>query len=344
MATRVPSGKDLAEHPFSVTFHLDRRARWSDGMPLTSADVRFTWETILNPRWPVADRSAYRRLTDVVALGRHTVRLVFDAPYAPWRDLFSAGDFILPKHALEGKDLGAEWRSDVPLSAGPFLLEQVTPGLELAYVPNPRWWGPPPGLAGVRVLIVPDIETALQLLARGRVQVAAATSQLALERRMRRLPGVRSAARFGSAWWELGFNHARPSPGEVGFRRGVASALDRAGLVEALIREQGRPLQNLAPGRRPADAFGRYSYDPSKAMQVLRGPAAGAGKISLAVPAESEVASVTARAVQAGLRNVGLEIDIVGVEADRFYGVWRKEGRFDLALWERRGTPSMSLT
>ncbi len=354
LATRIPSGAEVGGQPFSVTFHLDPTARWSDGVPITSADVRFTWETILNPGWQVADRSPYRRLARVETPDPQTVRLVFDAPHSGWRDLFSGGAFILPAHLLRGQDFNQTWRSEVPVSGGPFLVESWTPGLEIVYAANPKWWGRPPGLARVRVLIVPDIETAIQLLGAGRVQAVVATTQINLLARMERLPGVQARARFGAAWWELAFHHERPGPSDPAFRKAVALGLDRPGMVEALIRGEGRPLEHLWPGRRLDPAFSGYRPDPARARRLLAEAGyvgdsngaltkAGMGKIGLSAPAESELAAVLQRSLQAGLRRAGIEIEIRNQESNRFYGELRREGGFDLALWERRGTPSMSL-
>ncbi|MGH2733066.1 MAG: ABC transporter substrate-binding protein [Actinomycetota bacterium] len=354
LATRVPSGADLEGDPFSVTFHLDPGARWSDGAPITSADVYFTWKTILHPAWRVADRSPYRRLARIDTPDPHTVRLVFHAAYPGWRDLFSGGAFILPEHLLGDQDFNRAWGSGVPVSGGPFLMESWTPGLEVVYAANPKWWGRPPGLARVRALIVPDIETAIQLLQAGRVQAVVATTQINLLARMERLEGVRARARFGTAWWELAFHHGRPGPSDAAFRKAVALGFDRPGMVEALIRGEGRPLEHLWPGRRLRPAFSGYRPDPARARRLLaaagyvEGPngaltRAGMGKVGLSAPAESELVGVLQRTLQTGLRRVEIEIDIRNRESDLFYGESRSEGDFDLALWERRGTPSMSL-
>lgn len=341
LAVRVPGGRDVGGRPFSVTFHLDPKARWSDGTPITAADVRFTWETIRDPRWAIADRSAYRRVTEVQEVDPHTVRLVFDQPYPYWRDLFSGGDFVLPRHALAGKDFNAQLRAEIPLSGGPFRLESFTSGLEIVYVPNSQWWGSSPGLARVRVYFVPDIETALQLLEGGRVQVVTATSQANLEERIKRLRGVREAARFGSAWWELAFAHQRPATDDAAFRATVAQAFNRAGFVESVVRGNGRPLEHLAPGQDLAPAFAGFRFDPSGVKERLGRTAPS--PLTLSAPAENEMAALIERAVQTGLRNAGIPVDLRNPASDVFYGQWRRAGEFDLAIWERRGTPLRSL-
>lgn len=353
LAKKVPSGSDVKSNPFSVTFDLDPEARWSDGIPITADDVRFTWETIKEPKWPVADRSGYDRLTDVVVVDRNTVRLVFSSPYPAWRELFSAGDFVLPRHALMGKDFAVEMSSSLPFSGGPFQIQSFTPGLEIVYALNPRWWGPSPLAERVKVQFVPDVETALQLLQQRRIDVLVSTSQINLTRRIQ-MKGAEANSRFGSAWWELAFNHSKQGVRELGWREAVATGFDRAGIVEAIVRREGRALDHLSPGRSLPPAFAQAAHDPAASRQRLATAGyiesggtfskRGIETIQISSPSESEIATVVERAVQVGLGKTGLQLEIANPRSQMLYGQWRIDGKFDLAVWERRGSPGMAIS
>lgn len=346
LALRVPSGRDVTDTPFSVTYHLDPRAVWSDGQPVTAEDVRFTWQAILDPRFPIADRSAYRHVTDVVAVDAHTVRLVFDGFYVWWPDLFSAGDFVLPKHDLEGKDLGAELRDAVRVGAGPFTIESWTPGLEIVYAANPRWWGTGPRYQRVRVQFVPDTEMAVQLLEKSKVQALVATTEPNLTARLHEVRGVGASSRYGAAWWELLFQHERAAMRNPVLRQAVAAAVDRKGMVEAFAREDGRRLDTLAPGWGPgtSKAFEAVGLDRERASTLLADAKLTPAPLALGGPSNSELGGLLQRAVQAGLQQVGIQSEVGDPDEDRFYGQWLREGRFDLAVVERRGSPMGSLT
>jgi peptide/nickel transport system substrate-binding protein len=346
LATRVPAGRDIDPTPFSVTFHLNPRAVWSDGKPVTAEDVRFTWQAILDPRYAIADRSAYERVKDVVVVDDHTVRLVFDGYYLWWPDLFSAGDFVLPKHDLEGKDVAAELRDGIRVGAGPFVIKSWTPGLDVVYAANPRWWGRGPGLEQVRVVIVPDPEMATQLLERRDVQAVALTTEPNVAKRLQGLPGMHVSSRFGSAWWELVLNGAAGRlTGNFGFRQAVASSIDRPSMVEAFVGEDGRGLDSLVPGWEPGTSkeYAGIKQDIARAKELLAHSGVQPGAVSLVAPATSEVAGLFQRAVQAGLRETGIPGEIVNPPEDRFYGQWLRDGRFDLAFVERRGSPLMAV-
>lgn len=345
LAVRVPTGRDISTTPFTVTFHLDSRAVWSDGVPVTADDVRFTWQSIHDPAAPIADRSAYRHIRDVVVVNPHTVRLEFGDFYVWWPDLFSAGDFVLPKHALEGKDIAAELRSGIAVGAGPFLLESWTPGLEIVYLANPRWWGRGPGFERVRVSFVPSTEVALQLLEIGRVQAMVTTTEPDIAERMRANPATRVTSRYGSAWWELLLQHSRPAMREQAVRQSIASAVDRHGMAEAFAGEDGRPLDTLAPGWDPGSSvvFADVGFDPERARRLLAEAAVEPGSLALAGPADSELGALLQGAVQEGLSRVGITAEIGNPAEEQFYGSWLREGRFDLAVVERRGSPMMAV-
>jgi peptide/nickel transport system substrate-binding protein len=115
LAERVPQGDDIRQGPLRVTFHLRPGARWSDGPPVTSADVVFTWRTMMDPDNQVASRAGWDQITAIRA-GRTAsgeacpaqtcFTVAFRGDYAPWRDVFSVsgGYYVLPRHVLRGED------------------------------------------------------------------------------------------------------------------------------------------------------------------------------------------------------------------------------------------------
>lgn len=339
LAIRVPSGDDIESNPFRVTFHLDPEARWSDGTPITAQDVKFTWETIRSEKNPVADRSAYQRVIGFRSTGATTFTLEFDQPYPAWRDLFSSGDFILPKHNLEGQEFGGTMADGPSVSGGPYLIESRTKGLEVVYRMNPQWWRRRPAAQRIRVQFVPDIDTAVQLLEDGRVDVVAATTQIGLSKSLGRLGGVKVSSRFGSAWWELAFIHGRAGPKDVNWRGAVAAGFNRHGFVEALLKEDGKMLEHLRPGRPSVAAFAMWRHDPERAKALL--PKEGENRFIVGAPGENGMAQLLEKSLQAGMKPLGIFVEPSNPRTDAFYSIGRRSGTFDLAFWERRGSPSL---
>ena len=99
LLAREPSAADIGGSPWSVRLQLRDDAKWSDGQAITASDIRFTWQAVMKSPG-IASRDGYDRIADVVGESPSVVRLVFKAPFARWRDLFSAGLGVLPSHAL----------------------------------------------------------------------------------------------------------------------------------------------------------------------------------------------------------------------------------------------------
>ncbi len=170
---------------------------------------------------------------------------------------------------------------------------------------------------------------------------------------MKSIEGVEVKSRFGSSWWEIAFNTESGPAARRGVRLAIARGVDRAGITEALVRSGGRPLEHLAPGRKLAPAFAPFTKDLTHVEPNLREAGfvigrdgmftSDAGQITATTPSDNAMGGNIERALQQGLRYAGLQIEISNPEPDILYGLWRREGNYDIAIWERRGTPSMSL-
>src|SRR5690606_21919387 len=80
--------------PFTVTYNLNPDATWSDGEPITAADVFFTLQVCLDERWDITSRSGCDKIDmEATQAGMDpeskTLEVVFLEPYAPWQTMFS---------------------------------------------------------------------------------------------------------------------------------------------------------------------------------------------------------------------------------------------------------------
>ncbi len=121
------------------TFTLDERAKWSDGEPVTAADVVFTYETILDPKNLTGPHKVgLEGFEKPEVLDERTVR--FTAREVHWRNLGIAGGLtILPKHMLEGKDFNRE-HFEFPVVSGAYRLGEVKEGQFVKMERREDWW------------------------------------------------------------------------------------------------------------------------------------------------------------------------------------------------------------
>jgi peptide/nickel transport system substrate-binding protein len=122
-----------------VTFHLDPRARFSDGKPITAADVLFSWELLRDHGRP-NHRQYYSKVTKAESPDPLTVR--FDLGGANDRELpLILGLMpVLPKHAVDPATF-EETTMTAPVGSGPYRVGAVRPGASVTLVRNPDYWG-----------------------------------------------------------------------------------------------------------------------------------------------------------------------------------------------------------
>jgi peptide/nickel transport system substrate-binding protein len=122
-----------------VTFHLDPAAHFSDGAPITSADVLFSFD-LLKTKGRPQQRVAYGLVKSIDAPDAHTVRYDLSGVGDRELPLILAIMPVLPKHATR-----AETFSDAtltkPLGSGPYVVVDAQPGARVLLRRDPNYWG-----------------------------------------------------------------------------------------------------------------------------------------------------------------------------------------------------------
>ena len=152
---------EIGRNPFTLTYLIRPEAAWSDGIPVTASDFRFTYRAFATRETSLVDlRPLYAKIRRVVILGPKTFRVELAEPFADWRDFFHV---VLPRHVLAGQDLAGAWRDRIddpstgkPIGSGPFLTSGLEIGRQLTLVRNPRYWGPHTSYADRQVLLFLD--------------------------------------------------------------------------------------------------------------------------------------------------------------------------------------------
>jgi peptide/nickel transport system substrate-binding protein len=260
-----------------VTYHLNMRAVWSDGQPITSHDFKYTWDQISHGQ-NIQDQSGYQDIVSVDDSDPQTAVVTFSQPFADWRKLFGGVYGLLPSHLLEGQDRDALMKSGYTWSGGPWELATNgwVRGQSIKLVPNPNYWGKKPDLASVTFRIFPDVATELQAYTEGQVMAAypAAGPDAG---GYRSVPTTMFSATGGLDYDALWFDVLRPPVNSKAVRQAVAYALDRASIVSLVVGpliSGVQPLQDLltpAYGAYYGDVFSKYRPDTATVVQLMQG-------------------------------------------------------------------------
>ncbi|MFM9975361.1 MAG: extracellular solute-binding protein [Beijerinckiaceae bacterium] len=134
VAESIETGQDRSW----VEFRLNPKAAFADGKPVTSEDIRFTFE-LLKERGRPAQRNAYRRVKDVQTTDRHSIRFVFNEPDGELPMLLALMP-TLAKHDIIPETF-EQPSFKPPLGTGPYLLAALEPGKTFTLKRNPNFWG-----------------------------------------------------------------------------------------------------------------------------------------------------------------------------------------------------------
>ena len=129
LATEVPTlengGIQLLDggKKMKVTYKLRPGVTWHDGQPFTSADVKFTWEAVKDPKFTAESKDGTEDIDSIDTPDDMTVICNYNTVAPDFAStLFTF--VILPKHTLEGKDLNTDAYNDKPLGTGPFMVKE----------------------------------------------------------------------------------------------------------------------------------------------------------------------------------------------------------------------------
>lgn len=139
MYAQLADTVDLADDRASMTFHLNPKAIWDDGTPITADDVVWTFTTLTKDGAPFY-RAYYADVATAKAVNAHSVTFTFKTATNRELPLILAQMPILPKHYWANKSFG-ETTLTPPVAAGPYKITHVVAGRSIEFTRNPHWWG-----------------------------------------------------------------------------------------------------------------------------------------------------------------------------------------------------------
>lgn len=260
---------------FTLTYRLNPEATWSDGTPITSTDVWFTWRAGLDTTGTLST-IGLDLITEVDHADPHTAVITFSEPYAPWPTLFSG---LLPAHELgPDTDVADKWNDEITVSGGPWIQEEWNQEQHIL-VPNLGYWDTERIPLVDRVVMVPREDTDSQLLAVQTGEVMAAFPQPFPGARERITGDLTYEVAEGTYMEGLWINQDAPERRfdmTRNVRQALAYALDRAQIGEVALGTivADPPVLQCAgwnPGFGPwcQDDFARYTQDADKVAELL---------------------------------------------------------------------------
>jgi peptide/nickel transport system substrate-binding protein len=317
----APGLAERWEVPNSVMyiFHLHHGARFHDGRALTSRDVKWTFDSLLQGKIRSTKAAVYKFVDDIEAPDEDTV--VFHMKEADATLLWNLSDGAM---GIVPYGSGDEMTQH-PIGSGPFKFVSAETDREVVLERNDDYWGEKAKLARVRFAVVPDETTEALELRKGSGDIAINVLTPDTVHALERDPKLAVQTGPGTRLAYLGFNLRDPILKDARVRQAIAYALDRETMIEYLWRGEAQPARSILPtqswaynGDVPA-----YGHDPEKAKALL--DAAGYTPVNgvrfhIMVKSSTDANTRLMFAViQQQLREVGIAVDIRSFEFATFF-------------------------
>jgi len=318
--------------PLVHRFRLKEGIRFHDGSPLTSADVKFTFDSIRDPAMGSPKAAALRELAAIETPSPREVAFHLKRPSASFPEALMVG--IVPRSAAgAGKDFGSR-----PVGTGPFRFVRFVPDekIELAaFAGHPA----PPEFERLIFRILPEETIRILELESGGLHLLQSTFSPDFLPRLETHPRLRVQSRPGTNFTYIGFNLRDPILAKPKVRRAIALAIDRDPIIRHILKGLARKADGLLPRGHWAHAPGlpALHHDPARARQLLDeagfpdpdGPGPLPRFALVFKTSQSEIRRRTASVIADQLARVGIEVKVRAYEWGTFFGDIRT-GNFQL--------------
>ena len=258
---------DYDENAYTYTFHLREGVKWHDGQPLTSADVKFTIEAIMDPENGAENAPNYEDVEEITTPDQQTVVFQLAGPNAAFLEYMTMA--VLPRHLLEGEDMQTSGFFRAPVGTGPYKLERWDVGQAIVLVKNEDYYLGCPSIDQIIFKIVGDDNAQAVQLESGELDLA-----LLDPRNAQSFAGrdgftcydMMTADYRGilfNFWNDYWIENRDLIPA-------VCCAIDRQAIIDSVLLGQGMaaysPLQRNIYNNENVE---RYGYDPARAKEIL---------------------------------------------------------------------------
>jgi len=275
LATEVPSYANggLNKDGKTITIHMRKGLRWSDGAPLTSKDWMFTYSAVRNPRNNVKALFGWDDIASANAPDDATIVIHLKQPNSTILGLLAfdgAAYPPLPAHILARlPDINRAPFNGRPISSGPFLLQQWNHGSSLIFVPNPYYYRGPPHLKKIIWKVIPNGNTLFNELQTHDVDVLIGVNENDIAR-LSQLRGITVVQKLIANWRHMEFNLQNPILADRRVRLAIAEGVDWKRINDTSYHGYNQlAASDIFPLSWAAPSIPRYPYDPQNAKRLF---------------------------------------------------------------------------
>ncbi|MBP2653502.1 MAG: ABC-type transporter, periplasmic subunit [Firmicutes bacterium] len=346
LAIDVPSRENGEVSPdgLTVTYKLRQGVKWHDGAPFSAEDVKFTWQTIMNPNVNIVSKSGYDKISAIDTPDSNTVVVYYKEFYPPFLTLFRT---ILPKHLLEKEaDINKAAFNRMPVGTGPFKLMVWNMTGELVFEANLDYFRGRPNLDQIIYKIIPEANLVLSQLEAREVDIIG-NIPFSLYEQVKAISGVKAMLTPSMVWEHLDFNLDNALLSDAKVRQAIMLGIDRRAIVSGVLKGGGSPA---AGDQSPLSwAYNPVLSVPGRDVNAARSLLTQAGWqqdsdgifakdgrkliLGLVTTGDNNVRESVARIIEQQLKEVGIGVNVQLVKPEVLFAEVLKNRRFEMALY-----------
>jgi peptide/nickel transport system substrate-binding protein len=354
----VDKAEITSPSPQAVAYHINPKAVWSDGTPITYKDFEGMWKADngTNKAYKPASTNGYEQITSVEkGATDQDVKVTFKTTYPDWQSLF---DPLTPASLnATPESFNKSWADSPKLAGGPFMVDKIDKTAKtITLVRNDKWTGPKAKLDKIQFIVL-DPEAQAKALQSDQIDFVDIGSSVATYALVKKTPGVVIHKAGGPNWRHIDLGKAGPLA-DLKVRQAVVLSIDREGDAKTLLSPLDWPaavleshiwMNNQSQYKSTCGDF--CKRDVAKAATLLEeagyqkgsdGFYAKDGKtldLQFVIAAGVKTQADESALQQKALKEAGIKVTLKTVPADPYFPEYVRVGKFDLAIFSWIGTP-----
>lgn len=324
------------------TFTLQKGLQWSDGKPLTSKDVQWTYQQMMkSPTLATANGNLIENFKTVEAPDARTVVIHLKTPQAP---VPGAEIPVLPEHVWSKVNAAKYPNNKNVVGSGPFVLSSYKPNQSITLRANPKFWRGKPKISGLQYTYYTNSDAQVQALKSGEVDFVSDLLPTQFNA-LKGESGITTHAGHGRRYQSISINSGMVTPkGEhygtgnpalqdQNVRQAMRMGIDSKTLLKQVIDGYGLRATSFitkafTPWNLPENDKSLMPYDPKKARAKLdaAGWKVGSGgirakngkKLSLRLYVDSSepTEATMAQYLKPWMKNIGIQLKVISSDSD----------------------------
>ncbi|MDN4075363.1 ABC transporter substrate-binding protein [Fictibacillus terranigra] len=328
-------------NPTTWIFTLRKNVNFQDGTPFTAEDVKYTFDTLLDPNLKAPSAILYEPIKSVDVVNKYQVKFTLKQPYAALLSYLDIG--IVPKHIGEKNDKSL---ANHPIGTGPYKLVKWSKNNKIAFEANPKYWGGAPKTKKITYYIIPDNTTRVASLESGDVDLVHSPVSPQDISRIKQNDKLKVVETQGLGFTYLNFNVKNKILSEVKIRQALSNLVNKDVISSKIYKGMDKPGKSpLIPASWAyTDNVPTFDYDVKRAKALFKEAgwqdSDGDGvldqngkklKFTLSTHSEDPNRVQTVEYLQNEFTKAGIETKVTTNEWPTF-SASLTEGKFDIAL------------